>query len=99
MKQPAQGCHWFGGGRVGSLIAAIISDKNPIYVDKVRPDFRKILEIHKIFQIDNPSSSNLYLIALPATHLRRCGGFVTSVQVFDLTHVYDAAIPAQSRAT
>jgi hypothetical protein len=24
---------------------------------------------------------------------------VTSVQVFDLTHVYDAAIPAQSRAT
>lgn len=59
MKQPAQGCHWFGGGRVGSLIAAIISDKNPIYVDKVRPDFRQILEIHKIFQIDNPSSSNL----------------------------------------
>jgi hypothetical protein len=59
MKQPAQGCHWFGGGRVGSLIAAIISDKNPIYVDKVRPDFRQILEIHKLFQIDNPSSSNL----------------------------------------
>jgi hypothetical protein len=41
----------------------------------------------------------LYLIALPATHLRRRGGFVTSVQVFDLTHVYDAAIPAQSWAT
>ena len=40
-----------------------------------------------------------YLIALPATYLRRCGGFVTSVQVFDLPHVYDAAIPAQSRAT
>ena len=41
----------------------------------------------------------LYQIALPATHLRRCGRFVTPVQVFDLTHVYDATIPAQRRVT
>ena len=49
------------------------------------------------FPSRNRSTSELYLIALPATHLRRCAGFVTSVQVFYLTHVYDAAIPAQSR--
>jgi putative ABC transport system substrate-binding protein len=36
----------------------------------------------------------LYQIALPATHPRRCGGFVTTIQVFDLTHVYDVIIPA-----
>jgi hypothetical protein len=41
----------------------------------------------------------LYQIALPATHLRRCGRFVTPVQVFDLTHVYDATIPAQRRVS
>lgn len=28
-----------------------------------------------------------------------CGRFVTSVQVFDLAHLYDATIPAQRRAT
>jgi uncharacterized membrane protein len=37
---------------------------------------------------------DLYQIALPATHPRRCGGFVTTIQVFDLTHVYDVIIPA-----
>ena len=41
----------------------------------------------------------LYQIALPATHLRRCGGLVTAVQAFDLTHVFDVIIPAQSQAT
>jgi hypothetical protein len=41
------------------------------------------------------ASSGLYQIALPATHLPRCGGFVTSVQVFDLTHIYDAIMLAQ----
>jgi hypothetical protein len=35
----------------------------------------------------------LYQIALPATHLRRYSGLVTAIQVFDLTHVYDAIIP------
>jgi hypothetical protein len=50
MKQPAQGCHWFGGGRVGSLIAAIISDKNPIYVDKARPNFRQYCKYIKYFK-------------------------------------------------
>jgi hypothetical protein len=39
----------------------------------------------------------LYQIALPATHLRRYNGLVTAIQVFDLTHVYDAIIPAQHR--
>jgi hypothetical protein len=43
--------------------------------------------------------TRLYQIALPATYLRRCGGFVTSVHVFDLTHVYDVIIPAQGRVT
>jgi len=40
-------------------------------------------------------------VAIPATHLRRCGGFVfvTAVKAFDLTRVYDAIIPAQIRAT
>jgi hypothetical protein len=32
-------------------------------------------------------------------HLRRCGGLVTAVQAFDLTHVFDVIIPAQSQAT
>ena len=41
----------------------------------------------------------LYRIALPATHLPRCGGFVRSVQVFDLTQLYDAIMPAQRRIT
>jgi hypothetical protein len=41
----------------------------------------------------------LYQIALPATHLRRCGGLVTAVQAFDLTHVFDVIIPTQSQAT
>jgi hypothetical protein len=40
-----------------------------------------------------------YKIALPATHRRRCGRFVTPVQMFDLTHVYDATIPTQRRVT
>jgi peptidoglycan/LPS O-acetylase OafA/YrhL len=40
------------------------------------------------------SIAALYQIALPATHPRRCGGFVTTIQVFDLTHVYDVIIPA-----
>ena len=39
----------------------------------------------------------LYQIALPATHLRRYSGLVTAIQVFDLTHVYDAIILAQHR--
>ena len=39
----------------------------------------------------------LYQIALPATHLRRYSGLVTAIQVFDLTHVYDAIISAQHR--
>jgi len=39
------------------------------------------------------SCKESYQIALPATYLRRCGGFVTSVQAFDLTHVYDAIAP------
>jgi hypothetical protein len=39
----------------------------------------------------------LYQIALPATYLRRYSGLVTAIQVFDLTHVYDAIIPAQHR--
>ena len=29
--------------------------------------------------------------------LRRYSGLVTAIQVFDLTHVYDAIIPAQHR--
>jgi hypothetical protein len=33
------------------------------------------------------------------THLQRCGRFVTPVQVFNLTHVYDATIPTQRRVT
>ena len=41
----------------------------------------------------------LYQIALPATHLPRCGGFVRSVQVFDLTQLYDAIMPAQRSQT
>ena len=41
----------------------------------------------------------LYQVALPATYLRRCGRLVTPVQVFDLTHVYDATIPAHLRVT
>jgi hypothetical protein len=36
-------------------------------------------------------TQKLYQIALPATHLRRCGGFVNIVQLFDLTHVYGEA--------
>jgi hypothetical protein len=44
-------------------------------------------------------ATNLYQIALPATHLRRYVEFVTSVQVLDLTHVCDAIIPAQRRVT
>ena len=39
----------------------------------------------------------LYQVALPATHLRRFGRFVMTVQVFDLTHVYEAIMPAQGR--
>ena len=30
---------------------------------------------------------DLYKIALPGTHLRRCGRFVTPVQVFDLIRI------------
>jgi hypothetical protein len=41
----------------------------------------------------------LYPIALPATYLRRCGGFTISAQVFDLTPVYDATSPAPHRVT
>ena len=44
-------------------------------------------------------SNELYQIALPATRQRRCGRIAAPVQVFDLTHVYDAIIPAQRRVT
>jgi hypothetical protein len=36
----------------------------------------------------------LYQLALPATHVRRCPGFVAPIQAFDSTRIYDAIIPA-----
>ena len=36
---------------------------------------------------------SLYQLALLATHLRRCRGFVTPIQVFDSTRVYDVISP------
>ena len=41
----------------------------------------------------------LYQIVLSETHLQRCGATVMAVQMFDLTHVYDATIPTQCRVT
>jgi len=42
---------------------------------------------------------SLYQISLPATQLRRRGGLVTAVVVFDLTHIYDVIVLARRRVT
>ena len=52
-----------------------------------------------LFVLRGVDENELYQIALPATHLRRCGRFAVPVQVFDSTHVYDATIPAQRGVT
>jgi hypothetical protein len=45
------------------------------------------------------TSHVLYQIVLSETHLQRCGATVMTVQMFDLTHVFDVTSPAPSRVT
>jgi|BarGraNGADG00212_1021973.scaffolds.fasta_scaffold07427_1 hypothetical protein len=61
-------------------------------------EFNVVMDTHTKPLNDNlAQAAVLYQIALPATHLRRYSGLVTTIQVFELTHVYDAIISAQHR--